>query len=132
MVISTPFGGLGLDIDKFFSQTTSAPTYPPHNVIKFTDDEYVLQFAVAGFKKPDIEITTKDGNLHVSGYMAEPQFDEGQGYVHKGIAGRKFKRAFTLPDYFEVDGATMEDGILNISLIKNVPEEQKPKQIAID
>jgi molecular chaperone IbpA len=132
MVITTPFGGLGLDIDKFFSVTnTNTPAYPPYNVIKFTDDEYTLQFAVAGFKKEDISITTEKNTLKIDGQMAEPQFEGEAGYVHKGIAGRKFQRSFTLPEYFEVDWAGMEDGILSISLVRNIPEEKKPKQINI-
>lgn len=131
MVISTPFGGLGLDIDRFFSINTNTPTYPPHNLIKFNDDEYTLQFAVAGFKKDDIKITTEKSVLTVTGQMAEPQFEDGAGYVHKGIAGRKFTRSFNLPEYFEVDWAGLEDGILSISLIRNIPEEKKPKEIRI-
>lgn len=132
MVISTPFGGLGLDIDKFFF-VNSGPTsaYPPYNLIKFNDDEYTLQFAMAGFKKEDIKITTEKSVLHVIGQMAEPQFEDDAVYVHRGIAGRKFKRAFNMPEYFEVDWAGFEDGILSISLIRNVPEEKKPKEIEI-
>jgi molecular chaperone IbpA len=131
MVITTPFGGLGLDIDKFFSATSTTPAYPPYNVIKFTDDEYTLQFAVAGFKKEDISITTEKNTLQITGQMAEPQFEDGSEYVHKGIAGRKFSRSFALPEYFEVDWAGLEDGILSISLIRNIPEEKKPKKISI-
>jgi molecular chaperone IbpA len=133
MVISTPFGGLGLDIDKFFYNTSSSTSsYPPYNVIKFNDDEYSLQFAVAGFKKDDISITTEKNTLTITGQAAEPEFENGAGYVHKGIAGRKFSRSFTLPEYFEVDWAGLEDGILSIGMIRNIPEEKKPKKIAIE
>lgn len=133
MVISTPFGGLGLDIDKFFYNTSSTTsTYPPYNVIKFNDDEYSMQFAVAGFKKDDISITTEKGTLNITGQAAEPKFEDGAGYVHKGIAGRKFSRSFTLPEYFEVDWAGLEDGILSIGLTRNIPEEKKPKKITIE
>lgn len=132
MVISTPFGGLGLDIDKFFYNTSSSTSsYPPYNVIKFNDDEYSLQFAVAGFKKEDINITTEKSVLTITGQAAEPQFEDGAGYVHKGIAGRKFSRSFTLPEYFEVNWAGLEDGILSVGLVRNIPEEKKPKQITI-
>ena len=131
MVISTPFGGLGLDIDKFFSTTANTPAYPPYNLIKFTDDEYTLQFAVAGFKKQDIKITTEKSVLTVTGQMAEPQLEDDARFVHKGIAGRKFTRSFTLPEYFEVDWAGLEDGILSISLIRDIPEDKKPKEINI-
>jgi molecular chaperone IbpA len=135
MVITTPFGGLGLDIDKIFSYDTkrgTAPTYPPYNVIRFNDNEYTLQFAVAGFKKPDIEITVEESILRVSGKAPEPQFEEDAGYLHKGIATRKFTRSFSLPEYFEVNWAGIEDGILSIGLSKQVPEEKQPKKITIE
>jgi molecular chaperone IbpA len=131
MVITTPFGGLGLDIDKFFSTTSTAPAYPPYNVIKFNDNEYVMEFAVAGFKKDGISITTEKDVLTVKGEKEDPEFEKDAGYVHKGIAGRKFKRSFTLPEYFEVVGASMNDGILGINLERQVPEEKKPKSIKI-
>jgi len=131
MVITTPFGGLGLDIDKFFSTPSVNTAYPPYNVIKFSDDEYVMEFAVAGFKKDDISITTEKDVLTIKGEKEDPEFEKDSGYVHKGIAGRKFKRSFTLPEYFEVVGAEMEDGILKINLERQIPEEKKPKQIAI-
>jgi molecular chaperone IbpA len=132
MVITTPFGGLGLDMDKFFSTTHTTPTYPPHNVIKFSDNDYVLQFAVAGFKKEDVEVVSENGTLSISGQKKDPEIEDGAGYVHKGIATRKFVRRFTLPEYFEVSGAHMEDGILSVSLFRNVPEAQKPRTIEIN
>ena len=133
MVISTPFGGLGLDIDKFFYNTSNTtPTYPPYNVIKFNDNEYSMQFAVAGFKKEDISITTEKSTLIITGHAAEPEFEDGAGFVRKGIAGRKFSRSFTLHEYFEVDWAGLEDGILSIGLTRNIPEEKKPKKITIE
>ena len=135
MVITTPFGGLGLDIDKFFSATNNTTTYPPYNIIKHGDgsetDEYLLEFAVAGFKKENIKIKTEKNVLSLTGEMPDREFREGEGYIHKGIASRKFSRSFTLPEYVEVSGAEMEDGMLYIKLFKNVPEEKKPKQISI-
>lgn len=128
--LTDPFATL----DKMIANSTTAakPSYPPYNIIKFNDDEYALQFAVAGFKKPDIDIKVEKGVLNISGYMAEIDLEDGAEYMYKGIAGRKFKRSFALPEYFEVDKATLEDGILWISLIRNLPEEEKPKQITID
>jgi molecular chaperone IbpA len=136
MVITTPFGGLGLDIDKFFSiDSRNTATYPPYNVIRHGDgsvtDEYLLEFAVAGFKKKNIKIRVEKNILSVTGEMPERKFEDGEGYLHKGIAGRKFSRSFTLPEYVEVSGAEMEDGILYINLIKEIPEEKKPKEITI-
>lgn len=127
MVINSPFGTLGLDIDKFFQATTTAPAFPPYNVVKIDDDKLVMEFAVAGFKKDDISITTEKNVLTVK---ADRGTDE-KTYVHKGIAARKFTRSFTLPEYFEVTDAWFEDGILYIDLIRNIPEEKKPKTITI-
>mgnify|MGYP006076042823 CR=1 FL=1 len=126
-----PFGNLAQEFEKVFA-TTNTSSYPPYNVIRFTDDDYTIQFAVAGFKKEDVSITTEKSVLTISGSMAEPELEDEARYLHKGIAGRKFKRSFTLPEYFEVDWAGMEDGILSVNLIRNVPEEKKPKQITIE
>jgi molecular chaperone IbpA len=128
MVITTPFGGLGLDIDKFFSTTNTAPAYPPYNVVKVNDDKFVMEFAVAGFKKKDISITTEKNVLSIK--AEKPETSEKE-YLHRGIAARKFSRSFTLPEYFEVESAGFEDGILYIDLIRNIPEEKKPKSIFI-
>lgn len=127
MVISTPFGGLGLDIDKFFS-TTNTPAYPPYNVVKINDDKFVMEFAVAGFKKDDITITTENNRLAIK---AEKPDTEGKEYLYKGIAARRFNHGFKLPAYYEVESAGFEDGILYIDLVRNIPEEKKPKTIAI-
>jgi molecular chaperone IbpA len=127
MVINSPFGTLGLDIDKFFQTPTATQAFPPYNVVKIDDDKLVMEFAVAGFKKGDISITTEKNVLTVK---ADKGTDE-KTYVHKGIAARKFTRAFTLPEYFEVTDAWFEDGILYIDLIRNIPEEKKPKTIDI-
>jgi molecular chaperone IbpA len=126
-----PFGDLAQEFEKVFA-TTHTTNYPPYNLIKFNSDEYSLQFAVAGFKKDSIDIVVDNGILKVTGKAPEPEFDDGAGYVHKGIATRKFSRSFTLPEYFEVDWAGLEDGILSVGLTRKVPEEKKPKQIAID
>ena len=127
MVINSPFGTLGLDIDKFF-QAPTAPAFPPYNVVKIDDDNLVMEFAVAGFSKDDINITTEKNVLIVK---ADRGTDE-KTYVHKGIAARKFTRSFTLPEYFEVKDATFKDGILYIELVRNIPEEKKPKTITIN
>jgi molecular chaperone IbpA len=126
-----PFGSLAQEFEKVFA-TTNTTNYPPYNLIKLNADEYALQFAVAGFKKDSIDIVVDNGVLKVSGKAPEPEFEEDAGYVHKGIATRKFSRSFTLPEYFEVEWAGLEDGILSIGLTKHVPEEKKPKTITIE
>jgi molecular chaperone IbpA len=127
MIINSTFGTLGLDIDKFFTNTPTTPAFPPYNVVKINEDKLVMEFAVAGFSRNDISITTEKNVLTVK---ADKGTDE-KTYVHKGIAARKFTRAFTLPEYFEVTDAYFEDGILYIDLVRNIPEEKKPKTIKI-
>jgi molecular chaperone IbpA len=127
MVITDPFAILGREFDKVFAQPVKA-TYPPYNINKISDDHLVLEFAVAGFNRGGIDISVEKDILTVKGEREE---DEGANYIYKGIAARKFLRSFTLPEYFEVDRASITDGILYIDLYKNVPEEKKPKKITI-
>ena len=123
-----PFATLSREIDKvFYSKPTVA--YPPYNIVKVDDDNFVMEFAIAGFAKDEINISVDKGVLHIDAEKAET--DE-KHYLHKGIAARKFARAFTLPEYFEVSSAEMQDGILNVALVRNIPEEKKPKTIAIN
>ena len=128
MVITTPFSGFGLDIDKFFSTTPATNAYPPYNVVRINDDKIVMEFAVAGFKKDEISITTEKNVLSIK---AEKPDADDKKYLHKGIAARKFTRSFSLPEYYEVDSAGFEDGILYVHLLRNIPEEKKPKSIKI-
>jgi molecular chaperone IbpA len=118
-----PFFNIGMN-----TLATSKPSYPPYNVIMVTDDHLVMEFAVAGFKKDDISITTEKNAITIKSTKEET--DE-KDYLHKGIAARKFTRHFTLPEYFEVDSASVDNGILYIDLIRIIPEEKKPKSITI-
>ena len=129
MVISTPFnyGSFAQEFEKVF-QTTTMSSYPPYNIVKINDDKIVMEFAVAGFKKDDISITTEKNVLSIK---ADKPESEEKTYLHKGIAARKFTRAFSLPEYFEVESAGFADGILYIDLIRNVPEDKKAKSIKI-
>ena len=120
-------GSLTQEFDKVFA-TTHTSNYPPYNIVRINEDKIVMEFAVAGFKKDNISITTENNVLSIK--VNKPDSDE-KDYLYKGIGARKFSRAFTLPDYYEVDSAGFEDGILYIDLIKNIPEEKKPKQITI-
>lgn len=121
------FVSLGQEFDKMFKANTTL-NYPPHNLIKEDDENFVLEFAVAGFGKDDIKVSVENGVLTVS---AEKADQDDKNYVYKGIATRKFLRSFNLPEYFEVGVASYQDGILSIDLFKDVPEEKKPKSIVI-
>jgi molecular chaperone IbpA len=136
MVIYTdPFATLSQEFDKLFATPgiNKVATYPPYNVIHSKDkNEWYLEFALAGFEKDDITITTDKNVLTVSGETKEDKdLPEDIRYVYKGIAGRKFTRSFTLPEYAEVAKAELKNGILTIDLVINIPEEKKPKTITI-
>lgn len=103
-------------------------TYPPYNIIKLDDYEYVVELAVAGFTKKEIEITQHDGILTITGKKV---VDISGDYIHKGIATRDFEHKFALADYVEVTDASMIDGILKVELKQDLPEEKRPKTIKI-
>jgi molecular chaperone IbpA len=123
--LKDPFFNMGF---RALSTPTSNTTYPPYNVIKVNDDHLVMEFAVAGFKKDEISVTTEKNVLTIKSTKDDAEDKE---YLHKGIAARKFTRLFTLPEYFEVDSASVDNGILYIDLIRNIPEDKKPKTIKI-
>jgi molecular chaperone IbpA len=108
---------------------TTTTNYPPHNIIRASDEAFGLELAVAGFKKNEVTMEMHEGMLTIKG-TKEPIVDES-AYQHKGIAGRSFSKSFRVAEYFEVVDAKLEDGILSVSFVKNVPESAKPKLIAI-
>ena len=103
-------------------------SYPPYNIIRNSDTEYAIEIAVGGFSDEDIDITLKEGQLVVTG---EIKTEDTKDYMYRGIASRKFIRTFSLADNVEIKKATLKNGLLNISLEYHIPEEQKPKKIAI-
>ena len=115
------------DAFKMLDHYSSKSEYPPYNIERVSEDKYTLELAVAGFKKEDIDISIEKNTLKIEGESAKKDAE----YIHKGLASRRFTRAFHLNKYMEVDKADMEDGILKINLVRNVPEEEKPKHIKI-
>ena len=103
--------------------------YPPHNVVKHNDDEFLIELAVVGFKETDIDISMHDGILTIKGNREHRRAQDL--YVHKGISGRKFERSFRLSEFVEVTGATLEDGLLTIALERIIPDEKRPRKISI-
>ena len=104
--------------------------YPPYNVVQETDDEYTISLAVAGFGMDNLDITVEKNTLTIEG--TSPDEPEGRTYLHKGIGGRNFRREFALAEHIEVENAELENGMLHVNLVRNVPEAQKPKKIAIN
>lgn len=108
--------------------TSQSTAFPPVNVVKVDDYHFVVELAVAGYTEDEIEITAEKNSLKVTGKKSGK--DE-RNYVVKGIAGRSFSRQFVLSDTVVVRDATLADGILSIELENVIPEEQKPRKIAI-
>ena len=123
------FDQLFEQLNRTFANSKSDGNYPPHNVVKLDDTHYVIELAVAGFAQSEIDVELKDNILTVRGDKAKT--DEGVEYLHKGISARNFVRTFPLAEHIEVRGATVKNGILAIALEQVVPEEDKPKKIAI-
>lgn len=104
--------------------------YPPFNIVQINEDEYTISLAVAGFGPDDIEVTKEGNYLIVEGRPVIP-LDE-INYLHKGISTRNFRREFKLADHVDIENCNLELGILSIHLKREIPEEQKPKKIAIN
>ena len=141
--IPAVFGGAGFkDFDKFFvgfddqfnrlakihdDVTKNIPNYPPYNIRKTGDNTYVIEIAVAGFGKQEIDITFEDNKLIVAGNTK----DDGDNFLFRGIANRAFSRAFALNDEVEVKDAELFNGMLKIFLERLIPDAKKPKKIVV-
>jgi molecular chaperone IbpA len=123
--------------DRLFSlldQATSAdsaPTYPPYNIERTAENAYRISIAVAGFGESDLSIESKEHALTVRGEKQANDNGEKREVLHQGIAARAFERRFQLADYVQVTGASLENGLLHIDLVREIPEAKKPRQIAI-
>jgi molecular chaperone IbpA len=106
-----------------------APTFPPYDIEKLGDNSYRIVMAVAGFGKDELEVEVKENTLSVRGNKREE--GEEKQYLHRGIAKRSFERRFQLADHVQVTGADVVDGLLNIDLVRELPERMKPRRIAI-
>jgi molecular chaperone IbpA len=122
------FDRLFNELNREFANSKSTG-YPPYNVAEINSDEWMISIAVAGFGMDNLDITLDKNTLTVEG--TAPGGDEEVKYLHKGIGGRNFRRQFTLAEHIEVKDAELKNGILNIHLVRNVPEALQPKKIAI-
>jgi molecular chaperone IbpA len=129
-----PFRRSTVGLDRLFelleNGTSLAPAdnYPPFDIEHDGGDHYRITLAVAGFRQDEIDVIAKQNLLVVSGKKAD---DEARMYVHRGIAARPFERRFALGDYVQVRSAEMKDGLLSIELVREIPEEMKPRKIEI-
>ena len=128
------FMGLSVGFDSMFHRLMHSPTqqdtgYPPYNIRKVDEYNYIIEIALAGFSEDDIEVEVADGTLTVRSKESKDTVEDQ--YVHRGIAKRIFSKAWTLSDDMIVKSAEFTNGLLNISLEKIVPEEKKPRIIPI-
>ena len=130
--------GFSIGFDSLFDRlfdmdTTRDSGYPPYNIRKVNELQYVIELALAGFSKDDIEVEVTDGQLAIRSKKLEEktEINSDDSFVHKGIAKRSFMRQFTLSDDIIVKGADLKDGMLIIDLEKVIPDEKKPRLIQI-
>ena len=112
------------------TRADEANGYPPYNIEKMEENAYRISMAVAGFSEADFDLEVKDGVLFVTG--KQPELSEERSFLHRGIAGRAFRRSFQLADHVKVQGAALENGLLHIDLAREIPEALKPRKIAIN
>lgn len=113
------------------ASSVEATTYPPYNIERLSEDEYRITMAVAGFGPADVSIEVKGAALTVSGKKSDKPETKAE-YLHQGIASRAFERRFQIADHVQVQGASLENGMLHISLKREVPEALKPRSIPVN
>ena len=132
----TPYRRSTVGFDRLFdllenaSRAGGGENYPPFNIERRGDDAYRITLAVAGFKPADLDITAQQNLLVIQGKKADEDQSEGQ-FLHLGIAQRAFERRFELADFVRVENANLEDGLLVIDLVREVPEAMKPKKVQV-
>jgi molecular chaperone IbpA len=131
----TPYRRSAIGFDRLFdvletaARQPVADNYPPFDIERQGDDAYRITLAVAGFTPDEIDMTAQQNLLVVTGKQADN--DDGRTFVHRGIAARGFERKFELADYVQVSGAKLENGLLTMDLVREVPEAMRPRKIAI-
>ena len=126
---SIGFDRYGSMLDSALRSEKTATGYPPYDIEVYGENEYAITLAVAGFEESELDIQVEKGVLSVRGKKADA--DKDLSYLYQGIANRSFERKFNLADFIEVTGADLNNGLLKISLMKEIPEAMKPKTISI-
>src|SRR5262249_14806332 len=110
----------------------AAPGYPPYNIERTGENDYRISVAVAGFAENELSIESKENTLTIKGEKQTTKEENKDGEVlYQGIAARAFERVFQLADHVQVKGANLENGLLHVELVREIPEAKKPRQIAI-
>ena len=130
---SVGFDNLFDDFDRIYKYNSSSINhYPPYNIRKVNDTDYVIELAIAGFGKKDIEVKSQENTLTIkSKDKKEEVSDKDESILHRGISQRSFKRSFTVAEDVVVKGADLKDGLLSVKLERIIPDEKKPKIIDI-
>ena len=130
--VSVGFDSVFDHFESMFNESPSLHTnYPPYDILKTDEHSYVIELAVAGFSKKDIEVTVENGVLTVESDREGNAESSGQEIIHRGISKRYFKKSFSISDDVEIRGAELKDGLLRISMEKIIPESKKRKEISI-
>jgi molecular chaperone IbpA len=111
------------------SQRATEESYPPYNIERLVEDRYQISLAVAGFSPDEVSITAEQNVVTIEGHKGEKA---DRDFLYRGISTRHFKRQFSLADYVQVKGATFDNGLLQIELVREIPEAMKPRRIAIN
>ena len=118
---------LGFDPDMF---ETIDNSYPRYNIVKSDDDAVSVEIALPGFKKDQVKVEQDGNKLHIAA-KAGDWLSEGESYIHKGFSSKGFNRQFILGEYMEVHSVRLNDGVLTINVVKNIPDEKRPKTFDI-
>lgn len=118
-------------LDDVAGYDTAAPGYPPYNIERTGENAYRISIAVAGFAEPEITIVAKENVLTIKGEKRTKKEENTADVLYQGIAARAFERTFQLAEHVEVKGASLENGLLHVDLVREVPETKKPRQITI-
>jgi molecular chaperone IbpA len=129
---SVGFENLNRLVDYATRGDTGGDTYPPYNIEKLGEDQYRVQIAAAGFATDEIDIVVQENTLVITGRGKDAADTAERAFLHRGIAKRAFERRFQLADTIKVTGANYNDGLLNIELVREVPEHKKPRKIDIN
>ncbi|HYD13938.1 MAG TPA: Hsp20 family protein [Allosphingosinicella sp.] len=133
----TPYRRSTVGFDRLFDllesglRSETADGYPPFDLEKDGDERYRITLAVAGFRRDEIEITAQQNQLVIAGRKTEEEREDGPRFLHRGIAARAFERRFQLADFVQVRSAELADGLLTVTLEREIPDEMKPRKIEI-
>ena len=127
---SIGFDRMGSLLDSAMRSQKASVGFPPYDIESTGENRYAITLAVAGFDESELELQVENGVLLVRGKKADES--EEKSYLYRGIANRSFERKFNLADHIEVSGADLKNGLLTISLVKEIPEAMKPRSIAIN